>query len=741
MLKHSLARRQSLWLIGAALLVSLAITPVRIWMASDMAQASERKADRLQAEQLAQRMAARLDAAETIARDVQTMLATPGLDANTRGRLLARLQQRHADAVSIRAAPVSAPFADRSTCPTGCWLSTGAGDGGNATSSPRILYALPDRGSDRLIVVELPASLLRSDLLEVSKNQTVASLLDPHAQRRLLHPDPELDGTALQTIIDPARTPDPAHAQRILAGQAGAAALAWSTHRQQMVRYQSVPVAGTPWRVLLGVHQQYEHAQAYRLAIRQLTVQLAAIALLALILYLYLRRSLAPLGALDEAADRIAEGDFGVALPQPRHPDEIGRLAAAFRNMRDRLQSTLAELEHTSAIRQTQQTTMDVARQIQNAMLPSTSMVVADVPGVDIAATLMPQRQVGGDLYTFFAIGEQLFFVIGDVADKGVPAALLMARTTSLAQALAPYTPKPDDLLAAINDEIARDNHACMFVTMLCGLLDTVTGRLVIASAGHEAAICLNPRGQAEWLLPDENGPALGLYADAYYPSTEVQLQPGQMLLLYTDGITEAEDAHGRHFGEEAMLRALSSEALSSAHDVITHTLSAVKAHAGEADQSDDMALLCVRWMPPEHIQTVDITNRMSEVFLALNWLEDIAIVLHASVDTALTVRLVAEELLTNTMRYGFAEHRDGRINLTLWRRKALLTLRITDNAAPFDSSIPPPERSGERSDAERSSGGEGLTLVHALSSAIRYYPKLHGNIVEIDFGLQMDAA
>lgn len=738
MLKHSLARRQSLWLVGAALVLSLAITPLRVWMAARMIQSSEQQTSQLRTEQLALRIAMPLRAAESIAADAHALL-TRSAGPTSPSEPLTWLRQRHAEVAFIQALPLSEALQHSTACTPGCWIMRPAPQGPRDHAVARhAVYLRPDRPARRLIVVGLPADALRDVLARGSVGDSVASLIDGHRDIRLLRADAAGEGRSMQASLDPQRTPDQTRVRQLFRGETDAPAHAWSRQQSMMVRYHAAGVPGSGWRVLLTEPQQNEWLPAYRLAIRQSLIQLAAVALLALVLYLYLRRSLAPLGLLGEAADDLALGRFDTPLPRTSHPDEIGRVTAAFGNMRDRLRDSAAELERSSAIRHSQQSTMDVARQIQTAMLPSTSRVVADVPGIDIAASLMPQREVGGDFYSFFAIGEQLFFMIGDVADKGVPAALLMARTTSLAQALAPHMPKPDDLLAAINDEIARGNHACMFVTMLCGLLDTVTGRLVIASAGHEAAICLNPRGQAEWLLPDDSGPALGLYDDAYYPSTEVQLQPGQMLLLYTDGITEAEDPQGQHFGEDALLGSLSVEALSSADDVIARTVDAVKSHASGAHQSDDMALLCVRWMPPDRIQTVDIANRISEMVIALNWLEDIAIVLQVSVDTALTLRLVAEELLSNTLRYGYGDRRDGRINMTLYRHARSLTLRISDDANAFDPSLRP-SRPPSRNDAERSEGGEGLTLVHALAQAIRYYPKLHGNIVEVDFDLSPD--
>lgn len=735
MLKHSLARRQSLWLVGAALALSLAITPLRVWMAARMIQSSEQQASQLRTEQLALRIAMRLRAAESIALDARALSAESAQrDAPPP---LAWLRQRHPDAAFILVLPLPVELQPPDACPQGCWTMHFAQEGAGHGSAARhqLVYVLPDRVTNRLILVGLQADELRAVLARGSADESVASLIDVRRGIRLLRADAAGEGQSMLASIDLERSPERDQSRRLFQGESDRPARAWSLRQARMVRYHAAAIPGTDWRVLSTVPQRHEWLPAYRLAMRQSFIQLAAVALLALVLYLYLRRSLAPLGLLGEAADDLALGRFDTPLPQPRHPDEIGRVTAAFGNMRDRLRDSAAELERSSAIRHSQQSTMDVARQIQTAMLPSTSRVVGDVPGIDIAARLMPQREVGGDFYSFFAIGEQLFFMIGDVADKGVPAALLMARTTSLAQALAPHMSKPDDLLAAINHEIARGNHACMFVTMLCGLLDTVTGRLVIASAGHEAAICLNPRGQAEWLLPDDSGPALGLYDDAYYPSTEVQLQPGQMLLLYTDGITEAEDPQGQHFGEDALLGSLSVEALSSADDVIARTIEAVKAHAAGADQSDDVALLCLRWMPMDRIHTIEIANRDIDMFMALNWLEDIAIVLQVSVDTALTLRLVAEELLSNTLRYGYAEQGGGRIHLTLHRHAHMLTLRINDDAAPFDPSDPP-LRPECRSDAERSGGGEGLVLIHALAQAIRYYPKLHGNVVEVDFDL-----
>ncbi len=724
---RNLANRQSLWLLFAALPISLLIAWGLFQFSSRSAAQAANAAHAARAAATAASIRANAALIERMAGDLRLAQATAPVAAVDTLRSALVASGPHVAAITTGDTPPSPGCAD------GCW------DAGAPAQEPGVQtlrYRLPAAASGSTIAFEVKPEMLLQALRRHSDHEIRMFVMDPRAATVLAHTWDAFDGKPLNdAFIAEFRRNTRSFSLGDAQGDAQAAFTVWSPVRQQLVDYYLARLPGMPWLVVASVPHYRSRALVSRLALVHFGSVAGGMALLVLLMRYYLTHSLRPLNALATAAGRIAEGDFDFSLPQPTSHDEIGRLGKAFASMRDRLQDTLLVLQNSTAARERDQSAMEIAREIQRAMLPSSAAVLRDVTSVDVAEFLMPQRDVGGDFYTFFLLGgRRLFFMIGDVADKGVAAALLMARTTTLAQALAPHTQRPDDLLAALNDELVRGNSACMFVTAICGLLDTGTGKLMIASAGHDPAICLTPPSYPDWLLPDDNGPALGLFADAHYPCTEVQLLAGQILLMYTDGITEAQNAAGEQFGEHSLMRSLTQAPISSAEDVILTTVSAVREHAGDAQQSDDISLLCVRWMPPEQIQALDILNRMSDVFLALNWLEDTAENLGMPIHETMLLRVAAEELLVNSVNYGYPDGRLGRIHLTLIRQPPLMTLRIVDNANPFD---PTTVAAGNAdSDADRSLGGEGLHLAQSLSQGMRYYRKRDGNMLEVDFAL-----
>lgn len=734
MLIRSLANRQSLWLLFAGFPISALIAFGLFSLSSRNALQADRNANTAQVEQAAARIGTILALAETAAAHLRVIAIDHELGPDALAYVRKRIESTTPNVVASSVSPLRDVDDWLQNCPTGCWRE--GGKNAQHRRFTRLTYLLPAPAHGLLVRIDLDTESIRKLLRDISRYERVAFIVDTERKVILAHADPRYDGTPLSNVFRTTDANDRIRAGQLFIAQDTGTARAWSRLRKRMVYYHLMPIPRTRWSLAISVPESKTKQLSYHLAILHFGALTLGMLLLVLLMRAYLAYSLKPLDTIANAARRIADGEFNFDLPAPSRNDEIGRMSISFLRMRATLQENLRMLESSAASRERDQSAMDIARQIQRAMLPSSASVLQDIAGVDIAEFLLPQRDVGGDFYTFFPLGgRRLFFMIGDVADKGVAAALLMARTTSLAQALAPHTQRPDDLLAALNDELVRGNAACMFVTAVCAMLDTGNGRLMIASAGHDPAICLTPPSYPDWLLPDDNGPALGLFEDATYPCTQVQLLPGQMLLLYTDGITEAENIHGEQFGEISLVKSLTDAPISSADDVVFTTVESIRRHVGNAKQSDDLSLLCVRWMPPDQIQALDIINRMPDVFTALNWVEDSAQGLGMSIEDAALMRVVAEELLVNTVTYGYPDGRNGRIHITLIRQAPYLTMRFVDNADHFNPTARDAAQ-GQRSDAERSGGGEGLHLAEHLSASMRYYRKHPGNMLEVDFTL-----
>ena len=209
---------------------------------------------------------------------------------------------------------------------------------------------------------------------------------------------------------------------------------------------------------------------------------------------------------------------------------------------------------------------------------------------------MRPAREVGGDFYDVFLLDDQhLCIVIADVSDKGVPAALYISMTRTLLRLEARTGRLPDTILANVNNILARDNRTCMFVTIFCMVLDMATGETHFANAGHNPPLLA--RGDASWRFMDvPNDAAVGPIGGSTYDSRSIRLAPGDMILLYTDGITEARNVAGELFGNSRLVEALKGRQSESVATLQRHLRGGVETWSTNCPQSDDIPLLTFRY-------------------------------------------------------------------------------------------------------------------------------------------------
>lgn len=234
---------------------------------------------------------------------------------------------------------------------------------------------------------------------------------------------------------------------------------------------------------------------------------------------------------------------------------------------------------------------LELARRIQESMLPRT---LPRLEGFDFSARMVPARAVGGDLFDFIPLeGERLCIVVGDVTDKGVPAAMFMALTRSLVRAEASRTDSPVQVLRNVNRHLLAMNEQGLFVTMLCGVLHGATREFHYVRAGHESPILVN--GPAEpTLLPHGRGQPLGIFDQPALDEQRVTCAPGATLVLFTDGVTEATNGSGEFFGLENFCHALRTHSREPARELCDGLVDAVTAFRGNAAQSDDITIVAI---------------------------------------------------------------------------------------------------------------------------------------------------
>ena len=303
-----------------------------------------------------------------------------------------------------------------------------------------------------------------------------------------------------------------------------------------------------------------------------------------------------PLRDLAHRATEIARGNLDVDVPAVKSADEVGDLAASFRNMKSALKEYISNLAETTAAKERIESELKIAHSIQMSFLPKKFPPFPEKNEFDIYATMEPAKEVGGDLYDLFLLdGNHLFFSIGDAAGKGVPAALFMAVTKTLMKGIAGRNMAPSDILTAVNAELCIDNESSMFVTLFCGILDITTGELQVANAGHNPPILIDEQGTARWLEIPPSLP-LGAMEDTVFQFSSIHLKSGETILLYTDGVTEAMNHDRQFFSDQALLAAAEACQGLPPEDLIRAVMGIVKKFTGDEPASDDLTLLALRF-------------------------------------------------------------------------------------------------------------------------------------------------
>ncbi len=263
-----------------------------------------------------------------------------------------------------------------------------------------------------------------------------------------------------------------------------------------------------------------------------------------------------------------------------------------------RVRSLLKAKAYSDAVKEKMAAELAIARDIQLGILPSNIAARVADTNLEVCAILEPAREVGGDLYEILRLDDgRVLIAVGDVSGKGVPAALFMAVTTTLLRTMAQQYRRPREILLHVNDALAVQNPRSMFVTLLCMILDPVTGSVTGANAGHPSPVLVRP-GAAPCLILASTGMVSGITPGTEAGDATVKLQSGDSLVLYSDGVTEAFDAAGEMFEEERLLECLSHSAGQPANETAWLVLEAVRRHAGDRPQSDDITIVTVRRRP-----------------------------------------------------------------------------------------------------------------------------------------------
>ena len=336
------------------------------------------------------------------------------------------------------------------------------------------------------------------------------------------------------------------------------------------------------------------------------TVTAIVMVSLLLMLYVFIRvisHELKPLRRLVKGAETIASGQFDAQLPELQRIDEIGQLSHSFADMQQSIVKYMDELQDTTAQKTSIERDIHIASSIQMGMLPTNFPTYPDRDDVQIFASLVPAKEVGGDLFDFYFRDEKLYFCIGDVSGKGVPASLFMAVTRSIFRTVSAHETMPDCIVTAMNKTIAEMNKRYMFVTLFVGVLDLHTGHLHYCNAGHDAPLLV---GQGISELPCDSNIPVGFRPQWQYTLQEAQIFPGTTIFLFTDGLTEAMNAVKEQF-QMARVNDVAVQALAHGEQqprqLIALMTDAVSQFVGDAEQSDDLTMMAIQYLRSQEEQ------------------------------------------------------------------------------------------------------------------------------------------
>ena len=361
--------------------------------------------------------------------------------------------------------------------------------------------------------------------------------------------------------------------------------------------YRAVPATG--WSIGIFFPEAELMAKVTELSRKEGLIGLFGFLLLIPVMMFISRSITEPLRKLAETTKTLATGDLEAPLPNISGQDEVANLAGSFSSMREELKKHIAMLQTAATAKERIESELRIAQNIQMELVPKTFPPFPDRRDFELFAMMNPAREVGGDFYDFMMPDpEHLWVVIGDVSGKGIPAALFMAVTRTFIRAFVQEEKSPGRVLFRVNEELARNNDANMFVTLFCGVLHLPSGVFRWANGGHNLPFFL-PLGDEPVFLPRIRGALVGAIVDLAFDESELTLQAGEALFLYTDGVTEAMNSQQELFGNERTRAGLANLRQRDCAGIVDGITADLARFVDGADQSDDITMLIVRYFGP----------------------------------------------------------------------------------------------------------------------------------------------
>ncbi len=443
-----------------------------------------------------------------------------------------------------------------------------------------------------------------------------------------------------------------------------------------------------------------------------------------------------PLKRLVGQVQSYSEGNYQIKLAEKTGPKEIRDLSLAFNSLGGAIVEQIDNVRKTTAQKERYQQELLIAAEIQKSILPQVFPPFPELVGIiDIYGLNRPALEVGGDFFDIFRLKDnKIALVIADVSDKGAPASLFMAMTRILTREIASQGHSPAEVLRRVNYRLAKDNSASMFVTMLYCEYDVESGNIRFVCAGHNAPICVHKGGEVEQ-IPMRIGLPLGALPNTHYETSEFTLPTCSMILLYTDGITEAEDTEGREFGLENLVWNLRGAAECECKKVAHGLLGLIDEFTKGAKQRDDitMLLLCrqcaleTAFDPARPIPGKEILLRLPAETGILEGVADFTelVAKDCGFDAkgVYQIKLALDEVMNNVIMYAYRGNSADNFLLKYIPLAGGLKIEIVDYGIPFDFDEKLDRYDGKASE-DQPIGGIGLYLVKQFADEVHYAPE-----------------
>lgn len=540
----------------------------------------------------------------------------------------------------------------------------------------------------------------------------------------IVHPDSDrvLKGNYGKTVQKTKDTLDDVAYRNMLAG--GSSMLDKIIKNGDTYYISYAPIKRTGWTTAVVEHWTVVYIWAIAISILVLLIVIIGGLLIFFTTHFTIWHSTKPLSNLTESVNEVSQGNFNTPLPVIHHNDEIRQLRDSFETMQHSLSNYMEKLKQTTAAKASVENELKIAHDIQMSMLPKTFPPFPERTDLELYGELTPAKAVGGDLYDFYIRDEKLFFCIGDVAGKGIPASLVMAVTRSLFRNISAHTARPEAIVSTLNDSLNEGNATSMFVTFFVGVLDLPTGCLHYCNAGHDTPYLIGSKSDKPFFqLPVKSNLPIAAMPNWKYVSQETILTPGTTIFLYTDGLVEAENEKHEQFRMERLQQAIST---ASAHPepLIKAVKEAVHKFVNGAEQSDDLTMLAIMYtrqqLEIKLERQLTLPNDVQETPRLGIFVKEVCESLGFDSSTIMKMNLAIEEAVVNVMNYAYPEGQQGEVRIKAEANDLRLKFVISDDGLPFDPTI-----HGKvditQSAEERSIGGLGIHLMRHIMDSINY--------------------